>query len=189
MVSLKYQDRTAETCVAIAADSIDAICAYARSDLHKQTERYSSVTYLTGAIIPLICIIVKDNNASVKTTAVDSFRKALLLLQDIASSLTLARRTLQRLRRIIYTANNAINKKQQPNGSYLARETSAARSELYVPPLMNILDWPMSMAEPGGAQIPFDNDSSHLVNNVFDEDLASGLAADMHWFSYDWGSQ
>ena len=109
MVDLQYDDRTAEGCVSIATDTINTIHAIHTSTLSQRTDRYSSVIFLAGAIIPLICIIVKDNNRDgVRATAVDSFHKALALLQDISPGLEFARLTLQRLRRIVDAANKAI---------------------------------------------------------------------------------
>ena len=114
MLDLNYQDSTAQICVEIASSSVNGIDAYHNSDMHQPTERYSSVTYLSTAIIPLICVILKESyNTDLKATAVASWQKALAVLQDIAPGLTLARHTLQRLRHIIHATNRAITTKWQ----------------------------------------------------------------------------
>jgi len=109
MVSLKYDTQAAEACVAIASSSIDAIHAFHTSRFHQRTDRYSSVIYLAGAIIPLTCIIIKeeinDNDKALRASASEAFHKALTLLRDISPGHTFARRMLQRLRRIVDAAN------------------------------------------------------------------------------------
>jgi hypothetical protein len=111
MVNLKYHLREAEVCVAIATSSIDAIHAFHTSKFHQRTDRYSSVIYLSGAIIPLTCIIIKDDNNTdndLRLCAWLAFQKAVSLLQEIAPGCTFAKRVLMQLRRIVDAVNRKI---------------------------------------------------------------------------------
>jgi hypothetical protein len=131
MVSLKYDTQAAEACIDIACSSIDAIHAFHTSRFHQRTDRYSSVIYLAGAIIPLTCIIIKeegiDNDKVLRASASEAFHKALALLRDISPGHTFARRMLQRLRRIVDAANKKIVSKR-PGGE--PNSTSRAESRL-----------------------------------------------------------
>jgi hypothetical protein len=112
MVSLNYHNQAAEACVSIASSSIDAIYSFHTSKYHQRTDRYSSVIYLAGAIIPLTCIIIKEEGSDIdnalRTNASQAFHKALALLKDISPGHTFARRMLQRLKRIVDAANKRI---------------------------------------------------------------------------------
>jgi len=111
MVNLKYHPRDAEACVAITASSIDAIHSFHVSRFHQRTDRYSSVMYLAGAIIPLTCIIIRDGNDiddDLRVLAVRAFHKALSLLQDISPGHSFAKRMLTRLKRIVDAAKRKI---------------------------------------------------------------------------------
>lgn len=110
MVGPEYRERTAEICLPIANDSITTIYNTHFSSLHQELERYSSITYLTGAIIPIACIILKSGQQSpLRETAVDLFRKAMILCHDMAPGFALARATLKRLRRIVSAVEFNIN--------------------------------------------------------------------------------
>jgi len=109
MLTLKYHPRTADTAVKIAANSINAIYTRHNSPYRQPTERYSSVLYITGALIPLICVIVNDEkNDKIKAIATDSFRKATTVLEDIAPGLGFARNILRQLRSSLVAVNQAI---------------------------------------------------------------------------------
>jgi len=111
MVNLKYHLQEAEACVAITTSSIDAIHAFHTSIFDQSTDRYSSVMYLSGAIIPLTCIIIKDDSDTdnkLRVCAVRAFQKAVSLLQELAPGYTFAKRVLMQLRRILDAANRKI---------------------------------------------------------------------------------
>lgn len=116
MLTLDFQTRTAEACLSVAIDSIDTIYATHFSPMHQELERYSAITYLTGAIIPIACIILKDSGESdVQECAINAFEKAMVLFKDIAPGLCLARATLKRLRRVISTVEK--NSQRRKSGS------------------------------------------------------------------------
>lgn len=131
MVSLKYHSRDAEVCVAITASSIDAIHAFHTSKYHQSTDRYSSVIYLAGAIIPLTCVIIKEDNeiqGELRARASSSFQKALSLLQEISPGHTFAKRMLSRLRRIVDAANRNISTR----GLLIDDESGTQRDETWM---------------------------------------------------------
>ncbi|EXJ89877.1 hypothetical protein A1O3_02944 [Capronia epimyces CBS 606.96] len=114
MMTLAYHERTAEACITIATQTINAISTFHASPLSQRTDRYSSASFLAGAMLPLICIIVKEHDKDkVGAVVVAAFQKALALLQDISRGLTFARRMLHRLGRLIEAANRVIMGKSQ----------------------------------------------------------------------------
>jgi hypothetical protein len=109
MVNLRHHRRTAEACVTIAESSVDAVYTYHMSHWKQPTDRYGSVFYMTFAIIPLISVIIKDNqNDAIRLAAVESLRKALFILQDISPGFAFARHTLERFRPTIQVVNRVI---------------------------------------------------------------------------------
>jgi len=109
MLNMTYDTATAENCVTIATSSINAIYTYLSSPFHRSTDRFSSVLYLVGALLPLVCIIVKnDNDIQTRTLAISAFKKGLNLLNSMSPNFSWARHTLRRIHRIIGTAKRAI---------------------------------------------------------------------------------
>lgn len=109
VLNMQYDPQTATQCVAIATSSIDAVHLYLSSSVHRPTDRFSSVLYLVGALLPLVCIIVKDDNSSqTRGHAIASFKKGLSLLNAMSPNFSWARHTLRRIHRIIGTAKRAI---------------------------------------------------------------------------------
>lgn len=118
IVTLKASRKVAEESVWIAKSSVDAVEDFRTCCLPYQYHRYSSVMYLTISIIPLICVIIQENESPVNTQApreevVESFLKALAMLQDIASGFALARLMLSRLDAAVTVAKNVI----EPNSN------------------------------------------------------------------------
>jgi hypothetical protein len=157
MLTLKYQPRTAEVSVKIASNSVNAIYSRHTSPLRQQIERYPSVLYITGALIPLICVIVNENEKSeIKLIAIQSFQKALFVLQDIAPGLAFARLTLQQLRKSVLAANKAIvgewpqDNSRQQNDPRQANNVSGAYS--------------MGGLDLGGPHISSDGDGLQVVH-------------------------
>lgn len=109
MLNMQYDNLTATQCVTIAKSSIDAVNLYLSSSVHRPTDRFSSVLYLVGALLPLVCIIVKnDNEPATRGNAISSFKKGLSLLNAMSPNFSWARHTLRRIHRIIGTAKKAI---------------------------------------------------------------------------------
>ena len=111
MLSLKYNDTTAEDVLSIASSSINAIHDHHNSQIYKPTERWSSVLFLTGALLPLVCVIVKSENTQQRRVdAIEVFKKGLSLLYQMAPNFGTARHALARLQRIIASATQTINR-------------------------------------------------------------------------------
>jgi len=109
MLNMTYDNMTAEQCVTIATSSINAIYIYLSSKFHRPTDRFSSVLYLVGSLLPLVCLIVKnDNELQTRTQAISAFKQGLSLLNSMAPNFSWARHTLRRIHRIIGTAKRAI---------------------------------------------------------------------------------
>ncbi|MCJ1305667.1 hypothetical protein MMC08_008483 [Hypocenomyce scalaris] len=107
MASLKYDAKTAEDCV---VRSINAIHTHITSQAYRPADRWSSTLYLTGALLPLVCVIVKSDNAQqIRVAAIDAFNKDLSMLNQLSPTFSLARHTLHRLQRIINTVKRAIH--------------------------------------------------------------------------------
>jgi len=112
IVTLKCSRKLAEECVWIATSSVDAMDAYRTSSDKNHMYRHSSVMYLTAAIIPLICVIVQESNSSLaREEIIQSFNKALKLLQDIAPGFALAELMLRRLDAAVEVAKQAIERR------------------------------------------------------------------------------
>jgi hypothetical protein len=85
--------------------------AYRTSNDKNLMYRHSSVMYLTAAVIPLICVIYQESNSSLaREEVVQSFNKALKLLQDIAPGFALAELMLRRLDAAVEVAKQAIER-------------------------------------------------------------------------------
>lgn len=113
MLSFSYSTTTASECISIAGSSITAIATHNASSYHRPTDRYSSALYLVGALLPLICIILKasnDNGFDARSDAIALFKQGLQMLHDMAPNFSLARHVLERLRRVILTVKQAIKR-------------------------------------------------------------------------------
>jgi hypothetical protein len=109
MINMSYDNITAESCVTIAGSSIDAIYIYLSSQVQRPTDRWSSVLYLVGALLPLVCIIVKNDIVQkTRADAIEAFKKGLSLLNSMSPNFSWARHTLRRIHRIVGTAKRAI---------------------------------------------------------------------------------
>ena len=111
MLSLKYDDQTAEKVISITASSINAMHDHYGSSVYTPSERWSSVLFLTGALLPLVCVIVKsDNPQQRRADAIDLFKKGLYLLYQMAPNFGVARHSLARLQHIIGSVTRAIDR-------------------------------------------------------------------------------
>lgn len=120
MLSLKYCTRTAAETLAIAASSVDAIHDYRHSSSWQPTDRLAAVLFLIGALLSLVCIIVKnDNSLEMRGTAIESYKKGLTMLYELAPNFSAARHSLQRIHSIIVTAKQAIRRFNVPETSAL----------------------------------------------------------------------
>lgn len=110
MLTLKYDAATASDCVAISTSSIDAISTHLNVKGYNPSDRWASVLYLIGSLLPLVCIIVrKENVQQTRADAIETFKRGVTILSNLAPNFGLARHTLRRLHKIIGTAMQAIH--------------------------------------------------------------------------------
>lgn len=111
MLSLTYDDATAEDCVAIASSSIEAIHMHQSSSAFGPTTRFSSVMYIISCLLPLVCVIIRnDNLKATRQNASAAFRKGYDIVQAISANYTLARHALRRSDRIFKAALQVIER-------------------------------------------------------------------------------
>lgn len=114
MMSLKFDQPTADECFNIATDTIDAVCEYF-SRFHIAADRYLCTLYITNAMLPLSCIIVKqDHPEASREQSIASFNKALSFMEDISRDFALSRRMIHRLQGIIDLVKRAVLSRSQP---------------------------------------------------------------------------
>ncbi|EXJ90156.1 hypothetical protein A1O3_03225 [Capronia epimyces CBS 606.96] len=111
MLSLGFDDEMAKDCTTISGALINAIHASHYSPTHTLTDRYSACLYLSSALLPLVCIIVKSEcDPAIREDAIQAYNKGLSTLQALVPSFSAARHTLQRLLRITQTTERAIQR-------------------------------------------------------------------------------
>ncbi|PGH08299.1 hypothetical protein AJ80_07895 [Polytolypa hystricis UAMH7299] len=126
LLSFDYSETLAKTCVAIAADSIDALSVTHFSPTHLELERYSAITYITGAIIPIACVILKNGVAdAIRDVAVQAFERAMNIFRDIAPGLSLARTTMKHMGRVIATVEKTIQRRRSGELAPMALVTAS----------------------------------------------------------------
>jgi hypothetical protein len=109
MLTLRYDDATAADCVAISTSSIEAISTHLHVKGYSPSDRWASVLYLIGSLLPLVCIIVRKENAQqTRPDAIKIFKQGVSILSSLAPNFGLARHTLGKLSKIIGTAMQAI---------------------------------------------------------------------------------
>lgn len=103
MLSMSFDHVVGRECLQTAMRSIDAICDF-WSSYHNNADRYFCTIFLTGAIMPLSCIIVRPDSNGNRADAILSFQKALKLMEVIAEGFSLARKMIERLQSVIDVA-------------------------------------------------------------------------------------
>lgn len=111
LLTAAYDGATAKDCVSIATNSIEIIHAQFISPTYRSTDRFSSVLYLIGSLLPLICVIVKgENDGQTCADAIDALTRDLSMLSQMSPYFSVARHTLRRLHRVIQTTRRAISR-------------------------------------------------------------------------------
>jgi hypothetical protein len=132
MLSLKYTAKTAEDSTTIATSSINAIHDRYNSSLYHPVHRSAAVLYLVGALLPLVCIICKKENAEkVRSDAIDAFKKGITILNRMYPNFGNARHALRRLHRITASTMRAIREFQKPDSEMLATNVNDLAMETY----------------------------------------------------------
>jgi hypothetical protein len=111
----------------IAGDSVRVMEDYIRS-AGQPIDRYFLSTYLSGLIVPLSCVIVKEGaSPDLREQAVTVWRKTVLLLEDLSRSFGLARLLLKRLEGVIKAVGSVITP-AHPNGVINLEQTTNSPS-------------------------------------------------------------
>lgn len=169
MLSLEYDEKTAEDCVFIAGSSIDAIFLCQNSPLFRLTDRFSSVLYLIICLLPLVCVIIKKNNPQqARRNAIAAFQKGHDVLKNIAPNYNMARHALQRSDRIFTSVLQAIERDElSPSDTGIAEAvTLVPQYADFFNDLRMDLDWNMSSQTPNGP-VTFGNDMGDAVSQDF----------------------
>lgn len=113
----------------------------------RNIERYSTTTYLTGAIIALSGVILAGNvDASQKRKAVQSLDKGVQILEDVAPGYTLARRMLERLQRVIMASRVTVSNLNNPTTG--CTETRSSSQQMPFTPKNNEHSFDQGFPEP-----------------------------------------
>lgn len=172
MLSLQWDLKTAQDCTAIAGGTINAIHAHYYSPSHHSVDRSSSVLYLVGALLPLVCIICKrDSQQQVRESAINGFKKGLTILNHMYPAFGNARHALRRLHKIIASAMRAINDFHEagPESELLAMDENAIVTNL--PNFFSFEPWLDSSIDLVNGQLQIDGSWPFHMNDVTGSDF------------------
>jgi hypothetical protein len=109
MISLAYGRKAAQLCIDVATEVVDAVETFHTSQRSSRCERHAFLHHLTGALVPMICIIVRQNNGEQLTSqAINLLNKSLKIIESFLEGSFLAQRILQQLRHPIKIARDII---------------------------------------------------------------------------------
>lgn len=170
MLSLDYDNRTAEDCVSIAGSSIDAIAICHKSPFFRLTDRFSSVLYLIICLLPLVCVIIKkDNPQQTRQKAIAAFQTGHGILKEMAPNYHVARHALRRSDRIFTSVLQAIER-----DGLSPSEPGVADAVTPVPQYTDFfndlridLDWNM-LGQTSDGPVTYGNDMCDAVSQDFD---------------------
>lgn len=176
MLAFKYDHSIAEECVLIATSSVNAIHAYYHSRYHKQTNRYSSILYLMGSLLILVCVIVKsDINQFTRSTAIDTFKRGLSIHNELSTNFTMARHALHRMHRIIGRTQKVINSFQTADQLQL-QDLGPQITDFFNTDPSWMMDWDKDINS-----FPFDSQAANMLpaGSVGSDDLDSFWTVDL----------
>ncbi|EXJ86931.1 hypothetical protein A1O3_03885 [Capronia epimyces CBS 606.96] len=110
MINLTYGEQAARLCIDVTAEVVAAVEASYPSQRSNRCTRHAYLHHLTGAIVPMICIVIRQTNGEDLTRpATNLLTKCLKILESFSQRSFLARRVLQQLRRPIQVARDIID--------------------------------------------------------------------------------
>jgi hypothetical protein len=131
-VSLAYGRKATQLCIDVATEVVDAVETFRTSQRSSRCECHAFLHHLTGALVPMICIIVRQNNGEELTRqATNLLNKSLKIIESFLEGSFLARRILHQLRRPIKIARDVIES-QLPQH---ARSSAALNATLSAGPV------------------------------------------------------
>lgn len=154
MVSLRYEKRTAELCIEIATEMVNAVDLSYSTNMPRRSERFGYALHLTGAIVPMICVIVRrDNTEELVLPAIHLLDRSLRIMEAISYGLSFARRTLYQLRRPIRVARDIIETKWSQYADLTSNFSSAQMTMSTLTSLSQSNIW-----DPDGILLPGDGE-------------------------------
>jgi len=154
MVSLRYEKRTAELCIEIATEMVNAVDLSYSTNMPRRSERFGYALHLTGAIVPMICVIVRrDNTEELVLPAIHLLDRSLRIMEAISYGLSFARRTLHQLRRPIRVARDIIETKWSQYADLTSNFSSAQMTMSALTSLSQNNIW-----DPDGILLPGDGE-------------------------------
>lgn len=149
LMSLTFDEAAADHCLQLSVESIDSITEYYASSF-QSADRYFCTMFLTAAIMPLSCIILKGGYAgNIQSAALDAFTAAMRLMDGMAPSFDPTRRMLLRFSGIRDAIGNLSRvQSTQPalghglfgNGDPIAGPLDAAVEQADTIPLVSVQD-------------------------------------------------
>ncbi|KIX91958.1 uncharacterized protein Z520_12347 [Fonsecaea multimorphosa CBS 102226] len=116
MISLTYGIDVAKSCIDIAREVVSVVETFYTSQRTNRCARHAYLQHLVGALVPMTCIIVRqDNGEELTRPAITLFQKALKLMETFAQGSFLARHVLQHMQRPIKAARDAIELRRPQN--------------------------------------------------------------------------
>lgn len=160
MISLTSGRRAAQFCIDIATEIIDAVETFRLSRRNSRCERHAFLHHLTGALIPMIYIIAKQNGEeALISKATTLMNKSLEIIESFAEGSFLARRILQHLQRAIKVARDTIEshlpQNVRPNAVSITMDLSTGATQ--------------NAPRSGGGNINSRNEWSHSLPNLYQD--------------------
>lgn len=91
------------------------MCDYHFSPFKQNTERFPTVSFLSGTIVTLAAVILANRvDRTTYQNACESFKKAIKVLEDISPGFSLARRVLHRFQKITHAATQRMTTGHPP---------------------------------------------------------------------------
>lgn len=140
MISLTYGKKAAQLCIEVASEVVAAVEAAYTSQRSNHCARHAYLHHLTGAIVPMICIIVRQNNGEdVIQPAINLLNKSLKIIESFSQRSFLAGRILHQLQRPIKAAQDAIELRRPQNTRSGAAADAIPSSGIATNPLTSFI--------------------------------------------------
>jgi hypothetical protein len=109
MFSLTYTKKTAQLCIDVAEEIIGAVELSQTMQATNRCQRHAYLHHVIGALVPMICIIVRQNSTEGLTMpAINLLNKALKIITPFSHHMFLARNVIPALGRPIKVARDII---------------------------------------------------------------------------------
>lgn len=187
MISLAYSKKVAQLCIDVATEVVGAVETFHSAQRSNRCERHAYLHHLTGALVPMICIIVRQNNGEELTRpAINLLNQSLNIIESFSPGSFLARRILQQLRRPIKIARDIIEQGARagvaPNAMALSTAASTQNTVRGVGNINPRNEWDLSL--PNVYQDPFQDPLQKPPDMAF---LWDDTGIDL-WNNFNWSA-